>query len=261
MSKKRLADDNQRLGSVTLYEVIAKDGREELARTNFSLACSAIAAGFCICFSLLGEAYLKMRLSHMPHSYLIENIGYTFGFLIVVLGRLQLFTENTITVILPLFENFNRWNFTKTLKLWMVVFLFNMVGTFIVAYLLIHGGLASGVELQSMIEISKHAVIHDFQDLFIRGIPAGFLIASLVWLVAGNKTAAFPIIFFTTYLIAIGDYTHVVAGSAEAFLLILNGDISIMKGISYIVAAGLGNIVGGTGLFAILAYGQVKDEI
>lgn len=261
MSKKKLADDNQRLGSVTLYEVIAKDGREELARTNFSLACSAVAAGFCICFSLLGEAYLKMRLSHMPYSYLIENIGYTFGFLIVVLGRLQLFTENTITVILPLFENFNKWNLTKTLKLWGVVFIFNLIGTFIVAYLLVNGGLANDLELANIVAISKHAVIQDFSTLFVRGIPAGFLIASLVWMIAGNKSSSFAIIFFTTYLIAIGDYTHVVAGSAEAFLLILNGDITILKGVSYIVAAGLGNILGGTGLFAILAYGQVRDEI
>lgn len=261
MSKKKLAEKNTRLPSATIYEVISHEGRAELARTPSALGWSGLAAGICISFSLLGEAYLKMRLDHVPESYLFENIGYTFGFLLVVLCRLQLFTENTITVILPLLENFTRWHFMKTIKLWGTVFGTNMIGTFIVAVLLIYGGFANEAELSAMIDISRHAVIQDFGALFIKGIPAGFLIASMVWMMASSRGSGFIIIFFVTYLIAIGDFTHVVAGSAEAFLLILANDISIQEGVSYILAAGLGNIAGGTGLFALLAYAQVKDEM
>ncbi len=33
---------------------------------------------------------------------LVDSLGYSLGFLFVILGRQQLFTENTLTAILPL---------------------------------------------------------------------------------------------------------------------------------------------------------------
>ncbi len=136
-----------------------------------------------------------------------------------------------------------------------------MVGTFIVALLLTKFSFASAEQLDAVIEVSAHAIHRDLWDVFIQGIPAGFLIATLVWMLPSAENNEFFIIFLMTYLIAIGDFTHVVAGSAEAFVLLLSGDAAISEAFGYIGAAGLGNIIGGTGLFALLAYAQVKDEI
>ena len=83
----------------------------------------------------------------------------------------------------------------------------------------------------------------------------------MVWMMPSAKGAEIAIITIMIFLIALGDYTHVVAGSFEAFLLIISGHVELMKGIQYIIAAGLGNILGGTGVFTMLAYAQVKDEI
>lgn len=261
MSQKERVKEKLRLASSTIYEIISQEGSAELKRPLTSLAWSGLAAGFCISFSMLSEAYFKMHLPDSPAKPLIENIGYTFGFIIVIMGRLQLFTENTITVMLPVFENPARRNFVRTGKLWGVVFAANMVGTFIVALLLSQFNFASPEQMAAVMEVSQHAIHRDIGDVFVQGIPAGFLIAALVWMLPSAENNEFFIILLMTYLIAIGDFTHVVAGSAEAFVLMLEGDIGIGAAFSYIGAAGLGNIIGGTGLFSLLAYAQVRNEI
>ncbi len=260
MSQKERVNEKLRLHSATIYEIVAREGSSELSRGLSALGWSGLAAGIAISFSMLAEAYFKMYLPETSYKPLIENIGYTFGFIIVIMARLQLFTENTITVILPVYENPIWRNISKTLRLWGVVFATNLVGTFIVALLMTKLNFATAEQLYAIVEVSKHAIQRDLGDVFVQGIPAGFLIAALVWMLPSSNNQIF-LIFFMTYLIAIGDFTHVVAGSAEAFVLVLTDNISLAGAFGYIGAAGLANILGGTGLFALLAYAQVKDEI
>lgn len=261
MSEEQRIKDKLRLASSTIYEIISREGSAELARPFTSLAWSGLAAGVCICFSMLSMAYFKLYLPDTPYKPLIEAIGYTFGFIIVIMGRMQLFTENTITVMLPLFENPLLRNLSRTLKLWAVVFGANMVGTFAVAFLLSEFRFASPLQMEAILEVCRHAVERDLWHVFMQGIPAGFLIAALVWMLPSSEHNEFFVIFMMTYLIAIGNFSHVVAGSAEAFTLMLQGEISIVHAVSFIGAAGAGNIIGGTGLFSLIAYAQVKDEI
>lgn len=65
-----------------------------------------------------------------------------------------------------------------------------------------------------------------------------------------------------TYLIAIGGFTHVVAGSMEAFLLVANGQLGIGTMFAdFVIPVLLGNIVGGTALFALISHAQVMKEM
>lgn len=262
MDKEIQVNKKSRLAPQTIYEIISKEGNEELSRPLSSLGWSGLAAGICICFSVFAQAQLEHYLHDGEnHFALISKMGYTFGFLIVVLGRLQLFTENTITVILPLLDKMSMRNINRTFKLWAVIFATNLLGTLLIATMLTKLNMASPEQLDPLIRISLHAVDHGFWEVFVKGIPAGFLIAVMVWMMPSVKGSEPIIIFLMIYLIALGDYSHVIAGSFEAFLLMLTGTINIQAGLSYILAAGLGNIVGGTGIFTLLAYAQIKDEI
>ena len=261
MSQKERVNNKLRLHSATIYEIVSREGSAELSRKSSALAWSGLAAGICISFSMLAEAYFKMYLPDTMFKPLIENIGYTFGFIIVIMARLQLFTENTITVMLPVFENPTLRNISRTLRLWGVVFASNLVGTVLLALLVTKLSIVTPEQLYAIIDVSKHAIHRDLGMVFLQGLPAGFLIAALVWMLPSAENNEFFVIFLMTYLIAIGDFTHVVAGSAEAFVLMFVGDISVSGAFGYITMAGLGNIIGGTGLFALLAYAQVKDEI
>lgn len=254
-------EDRLRLSSPTIYEIIAWEGREELSRPLQSLAWSGFVAGLCICFSLFCEGLLKYHLPKGSDNFLLENLGYTAGFIIVVLGRFQLFTENTITVILPLLDNFKAFKFWRTMKLWAVVLTANFLGTFLIAVLITHFNFFGPELFDVFMEISDHAINRDLGNVFVQAIPAGFLIATLVWMLPSSDNVEFWVILMMTYIIAIGDFAHIVAGSAEAFLLLINGHISLAHCLGYLGMAAAGNIIGGTGLFALMAYAQVRGEM
>lgn len=255
-------DEKLRLAAPTIYEIISTEGQEELSRSLPSLGWSGLVAGLCISFSLFCEGYLKYHLPNTPSSFLICNLGYCFGFVIVIIGRFQLFTENTITVVLPLLEKRSWRNLSRTLKLWGVVLTTNFIGTFIAALLVSKFNFVSQEQLNVFIDISRHAVMQDFTQVFKTAIPAGFLIACLVWMLPSARGGAeFWVIIMMTYIIAIGDFSHIVAGSAEAFLLLLENQIDVFQVMWFLIAACTGNIIGGTCLFALIAYNQVKNEM
>ncbi|MGB8557305.1 MAG: hypothetical protein WCD62_02480 [Pseudolabrys sp.] len=57
-------------------------------------------------------------------------------------------------------------------------------------------------------------------------------------------------------------FTHIVAGSMEAYLLVLAGDWAWWQMLSqFLLLVLIGNMIGGTALFALLSYAQVMEEI
>ncbi len=255
-------EERLRLRAPIVYHIIKREGEEELARPTSSLWWSGIAAGLCISMSVVAEGLLHQHLPDAPWRPLVENLGYTVGFLIVVLGRLQLFTENTITAVLPLMTDRSRHNLYLLIRLWTVVFIANMVGTFVFAAAAHYGGIFSPEQVESFREISRHFMMKDASEMALHGIPAGFLIAAMVWMIPSAGHAKFWVVVGMTYLIALGDLSHIVAGSTEAFLLLLNGEIGLWTTIgTFMIPTYFGNVLGGTVLFALLAYVQVKEEL
>jgi formate/nitrite transporter FocA (FNT family) len=98
--------------------------------------------------------------------------------------------------------------------------------------------------------------------MFFRAISAGFLVAATVWLIPSAETAQFWVISLFTFLIGAGGFAHIVAGSVETFMLIANGRLDALSMIvDFVIPTLLGNIVGGTALFALIAYAQVMEEL
>ena len=116
-----------------IYEIVRRLGEEEMGRPATSLWWSGLAAGLSISFSLLAQAILQMHLPDAPWRPLISSFGYCAGFVMVVLSRQQLFTENTITVVLPVMAEPTLNNLWKLCRMWGIVFLANIVGTLFAA--------------------------------------------------------------------------------------------------------------------------------
>lgn len=264
ISREEMADveEHQKLRPPLVYEIIRAEGEEELKRPLVSLWWSGIAAGLGISFSVIAEGILHRHLPDEPWRPLVENFGYCFGFLIVVLGRLQLFTENTITAVLPLAKERTWRNLLLTTRLWGVVFAANMVGTMLFALSAVFVGLYSSDQVAGFVEISHHLMEKTPTEMLWHALPAGFLVAAMVWMMPSAEGSEFWIIVASTYLIALGDFAHVIAGSAEAFLLLLSGEIGLSQTLfGFLLPAFVGNVLGGTILFALLAYAQVKEEL
>lgn len=254
--------EGSRLSSRLVYEIVRRDGVAELERPMVSMVWSGIAAGIVIGFSVLGEALLASHLPDMPSRPLIDNLGYSFGFLIVILGRLQLFTENTITTVIPLCNHPSLRNFGAVLRLWLVVFGANLAGTMLAAAFIAYSGAFSPEILGAIGEIGRHMMQNTAWEMFVRAIPAGILIAAIVWMLPSAGGSGFWIILLFTYLIALGEFTHVVAGSTEAGFLLLTGQIDLGGALlQFLGPVFAGNVVGGTLIFTLLAYGQVHNEV
>lgn len=264
LTEREVVDVEERTQPRTpvIYEVVRRQGDEELSRPLTSLWWSGVAAGLSISFSLLAEGVLHMRLPDAPWRPLIEAMGYPVGFLMVILSRQQLFTENTITVVLPVMREPSMRNLWRLARLWSVVFLANMAGTLIAASFCRFAPALSAETRDAMLEISREMMANSFSHMFFKGIASGFLIATMVWAIPSAEGAKFHIIALMTYLIAIGGFTHIVAGSMEAFLLLTNGEISPATVILQFILPVLGgNIVGGTVLFSLISYAQVMKEL
>jgi formate/nitrite transporter FocA (FNT family) len=261
----READDVKELSSPrtpVIYEVVRKLGDEEMDRPIFSLWWSGVAAGLSISFSLLTQAILQSHLPDASWRLLFTSLGYCVGFVMVVLSRQQLFTENTITAVLPVVANPTVANLWRLLRLWSVVLAANMAGTFVAALLCTVTPVLSPELKAAMLDIAGHITHHSWMEMAVRAIASGFLIAAMVWLLPSAEAAQFHVIVMITYLIAAAGFMHIVAGSVEAFFLALNGYLAVQPMIThFFVPVLIGNVIGGTALFALIAYAQVVKEI
>lgn len=245
-----------------VYAAISARGMEELSRPAISLWGSGISAGIALMTSVIAEGLLVHELPTFPGYHAVTDIGYTLGFIIVIMGRMQLFTEDTVTPVLPLLANPSRYRLARTARLWAVIFAANLVGTFIAALTLTNVPIVRPDQLESILEVATVVLGSSPWEVMCLGVPAGFLIAALVWCMPTARGTELLLIFVITYFIALGDFAHVIAGSGEAFLLLLDGQVGLQfTFLGYILPAFIGNVVGGTALFASLAYVQVMEEI
>lgn len=262
IAEEEAIEEAAKLAPKLIYEVIRRDGEEELARPTGALFWSGIAAGLLISFSVLGEAILRTYLPAEGWRYLVENLGYSLGFLAVILGRMQLFTENTITTVLPVMANPNRSNFVRAARLWTVVLVANVIGAFAVGALFALTTAIPHALHPAILDLSRHATGFEPMTAFMRAIPAGVLVAAIVWMLPEAEGGEVPVVVLFTWLIAAGDFTHIIAGSVELAYLAWLGEIGAGRAMfGFFLPVLAGNIVGGTAIFALLAHSQVRGEI
>ncbi len=259
------ADDVEEMSSPrtpVIYEIVRKLGDEEMDRPITSLWWSGVAAGLSISFSLLAQAVLQSHLPDAPWRPLVTSMGYSVGFVMVVLSRQQLFTENTVTAVLPVMAKPGVANLSRLGRLWSVVLAANIAGTFVAALLCSFTPVLTPELKTAMFDIASQIRDHTWMEMVFRAIASGFLIAAMVWLLPSAEAAQFHVIVLITYLIAAAGFMHIVAGSMEAFFLVLNGQFGVLPMFTdFFVPVLIGNVVGGTALFALIAYAQVMKEI
>ena len=245
-----------------LHQAVREAGEDELDRPVASLFFSGLAAGMAISSSLVAEGALHAALPDAPWRDLVVSLGYPIGFLVVILGRMQLFTESTITAMLPLVTRPSAWALTRTLRLWAVVLVANLIGTAITGGAVAAGVLGSDELRAAMLTVSMTITELSPWATFVNAIPAGFLIAILAWSLPNARGQAFQVIFGITYVVAIGGFSHSILGADEAFLLMFAGKTGIVQTFGgLLLPAILGNLLGGGGVFALLAHAQVRGEM
>jgi formate/nitrite transporter FocA (FNT family) len=255
------AEERSSPSAHVVYEAIRKEGRHELERKTASLAWSGLAAGMSMGFSFLTQALLHHYLPDTAWAPLVINLGYAIGFLIVILGRQQLFTENTLTVILPLLRYKTGADLVKVVRLWTVVLAANLAGAFLFAWAAARTGAFEPQLHASLDAIATEGTAQSFGINLLRGIFAGWLIALMVWLLPAAETARIWVIIILTYVIGLGHFPHIIAGAVEAFYAGLAGIRSWSELVcGYGIPTLVGNTIGGVTLVALLAHAQIVGD-
>jgi formate/nitrite transporter FocA (FNT family) len=255
------ADKNQPPRAAVLHEIIRTQGDQELERSVAALWWSALAAGLTMGLSLMAMGLLNSRLPDGEAFKVIASFGYCAGFLAVILARQQLFTENTLTAVLPVMTKPTLNNVGRLIRLWTVVLFGNLCGTLLVAYVMLHLPIFDNKTDMAFLEIGRKVMENDVSKMFAKGIVSGWMIATMVWMIPSMENGKMWIIILITYLMALGDFTHIVVGSAEVSYLVFAGELPWKD--FWLVFAGptlAGNIIGGSFIFALLSHAQIRSE-
>lgn len=259
--QKHEVDAQSRPNAALIHETIRAEGESELERTWWALGLSGLAAGLSIGFSMVLQGELHVFIPDGAAAKTVVPFGYTAGFVIVVLGRQQLFTENTLTPILPLLHNRDLSTLRKVLALWVMVLVANALGAFAFAAAIVHSHAFPSTVTAAFSADARHLVENSFGVTMVRAVYAGWLIALMVWLLPATQMRLLVIILIT-YIIGVSGFPHIVAGMVDAAFLLQAGETSVRDFfLAFFIPTLVGNIIGGVALVAVLNYGQVVPEI
>ncbi len=257
-SERRRAAERTAPGPQVVHEAIRREGEEELSRPAMALFWSGVAAGLSMGFSLVGEALLTAALPDAPWRAIVAKLGYSLGFVFVVLGRQQLFTETTLTAVLPLMVTPSGAKLARVARVWGVVLLANLIGALLFAAVVATPGLFTPDQRRAMSEIGAHALAPSPPVVFVRGVFGGWLIALMVWLLPASSGARFLVVLVTAWLVGAGQFSHSVAGAVDVLHRVVTGDASVGDFVGrFFVPTVAGNSVGGVALVAALNHAQV----
>jgi formate/nitrite transporter FocA (FNT family) len=258
MSNEKGKTDSERPTAHEIFDSAVQSARDELGRSGTALLFSGLAGGLTMGLTGLSAGLIYALLGQSNVTSLIAAAVYPVGFLAVIIGRAQLFTENTLyPVVLVLTE---KRYVLKTLKLWALVFGGNWIGSVLFAALTVKTDALQSAARDSLIELGVRAVEHPFLTVFWSGVVGGWLLALVAWLVTASHwtTGQAVVTWAMTFILGLGKFAHCIANGGEILSALFAGQIIAGAYFTWLVAATLGNVCGGVVMVSLLNYGQVK---
>ena len=236
---------------------------KEFERSNIGLFLSSLTAGLEIGFSVLfmGTIYTMFAGTASPEALKIYlALCYPIGFIFVIIGRSELFTEHTALAILPVL---NRSVLIKDLLvLWGLVYLGNLIGGYLFSYLLAYVGPGIGfIDAMAFEHLAHELVNYEWHVILLSALLAGWMMGLLGWLVTSSQEtiSRIFIIILVTMIIGVAGLHHCSVGSIEVFLgLISSENITLMDYVNFQFWATIGNAIGGSVFVAVLKFSNVR---
>ena len=250
--------DLDRPTAIQIYAQVALNGRRELARTNISLAISGLAGGLAMGLTGLSVSIVRATLGDSPVAQFIAFLLYPMGFMATILGRSQLFTENTLYPVALILDE--RRHVVSTLRLWGIVFSANVAGALVFAIICARTKALEPQFLTALAQLGANAANHPARHIFWSGVVGGWIIATVAWLVSGSHsiTGSVALIWSLTFVVGLGHFAHCIATSGEILSAVLSHKLTAGDYLRWLLPATLGNIAGGVTLVTLLEYGQSR---
>lgn len=252
--------DLERPTAIQIYDQVLRNARHELDRSNVALAISGFVGGLVMGLTGLSVSSVTVMLGHGAAQQFVEYLFYPMGFMAVILGRGQLFTENTLyPVALVLAEHRYLWS---TLRLWVIVFVANVFGVLLFATLCAKTSALQPANLSALAQLGSNAAAPSGTHIFWSAVVGGWIIALVAWMVSGSHsiTGSFALVWSLAFIVGIGHFAHCIATSGEILTSVLCGNVTALRYLQWLGLTTAGNIGGGVVLVTLLEYGQAKLE-
>ena len=239
-----------------IYQQVALSAKTELKRSTVSLAISGFAGGIFMGLSGLGSALVLGLFGSSPTTHFVASMFYPIGFIVVIIGRAQLFTENTLyPVALVLSEKRELWN---TLRSMVHGAARERPRAFAFAALAARTSALPPETKQALVQLGLQAAHMTPATIFWSGVTAGWIIATAAWLVSGSHsiTGSVMILWILTFVVGLGNFAHCIATSGEILTSVLVHELPAMSYFHWLWIAVSGNVCGGVFMVTLLEYGQ-----
>ncbi len=250
--------ESRRFTAQEILQAALHNARGELRRSLSKLAFSGVAGGLTMGLTGLGVAACRAAIGSGGWQSLAADLAYPIGFIAVIIGRAQLFTENTLyPVVLALDERGHVWSM---LRLWMVVFFANIFGAWLFALLAANTAALPYETLSELVKLGLTASTGTPAHFFWSGVVGGWLIALVAWTVTASHwtIGQLAVIYMFTFVVGAGHFAHCIASSCEILSAVQFGSLSPLSYFRWLGPATLGNICGGVFIVSLLNYGQVR---
>jgi len=241
-----------------IFEKVEDNAHQELRRSTHALAFSGLAGGFSMGLTGLAVAAAMTQLGNVPARDFIAYMLYPIGFIAVIIGRAQLFTENTLYPVALILSE--RRHFGDTARLWIVVFLCNVAGAMGFAALAIATQALTPAMHDTLVQLGTLAAQGTFGHIFWSGVIGGWLIALVAWMVTASHwtIGQIAVIWLLTFVVGVGHFAHCVANTGEIVSAVFAGAVPFSRYLQWLALATAGNICGGVTIVTLLNFGQVK---
>lgn len=247
-----------RFSADEVFQRIVAAADEELTSGKRELLFSAIAAGFAISITVLLTASLTATTNEHP---VLSALLYPLGFIYIIIGGYQLYTENTLPPVALTLERLA--SIPALFRHWSIVLTGNFIGGVIGAAVLAWGGVFSPEAATAAIHLGEHGVETPWWSVFFKATFAGLIVAGVVWVeYAAQDTISRVVVVYLAFLaIPIGDLFHVVTSFTEMFYVVFAGELSVVTGmIEFVLPVLLGNTIGGITLVTVVNYFQTSER-
>jgi formate/nitrite transporter FocA (FNT family) len=223
-----------------------------------ALAFSGVAGGMTMGLTGLSVAIVQSMLGPGRIQEFLAHLVYPIGFIAVIIGRAQLFTENTLYPVIIVLDE--RRRLLSVLRLWAIVFAFNILGALLFSLLAVHVPSLMPAYREALINLGLAALGNSTGYIFWSAVIGGWLIALVAWMVSASHwtISQIVIVWLLTFIVGIGHFAHCVATSGEILAAVVGTSVPVGVYLHWLLFATLGNIVGGVTIVSLLNYGQVK---
>ncbi|KTG27801.1 formate/nitrite transporter family protein [Haloferax profundi] len=247
-----------RFSSDEVFQRIVAAADEEITSGARELFFSALAAGFAITITFLLYVSLTASTDSDP---VLSALLYPLGFVYIIIGGYQLYTENTLPPVALTLERLA--SIPALLRNWVVVLSGNLLGGTLGAAALAFGGVLSPEASNAALKIAQKGVETPWWSLFFKAAFAGLIVAGVVWVTfaARDTITRLAVVYMAFLAVPLGGLFHVVVSFTEMMYLVLNGRLSFLVGLNeFVVPVLLGNTFGGVVLVTIVNYFQTTEN-